>query len=383
MDFDGEWDRGFGDNLIEQLTKVNDADRDMNALYYGGGGRSGISSAQNHFRVVYCESHDLVGDLNGPGNLRLPTRIDGGDPDSYWARKRSMLGAAVILTMPGVPMVFMGQEMLEDEQFGDGNPLDWTHATTYPDVVNFFRDMIHLRRDLDGVSLGLKGANITTHVVRNDAPWKLLAFHRWGAGADDEVMVVMNFTANNIPAYAIHSWPVDGNWYVNLNSDSTQYGSDFGNQGSSVVTVSSGSGTLAVGPYSVLILSRQALADLDHDGDGLLSGWEQQYFGDPLVAVPTDDDDHDGASNAEEQAADTIPTQAASVLKLLSVDRNAGTLTLTWQGGVNAQQVVQKATVASGPWTDIHTNNPPTAITNSLVIAAPEGDAYFRVQVGM
>lgn len=42
-----------------------------------------------------------------------------------------------------------------------------------------------------------------------------------GAGADDQVMVIMNFTANPIPSYVFSGWPADGYWYVNVNSDWT------------------------------------------------------------------------------------------------------------------------------------------------------------------
>lgn len=374
--FHGEWDRGFGDLLIGQVVESNDANRDMNTLWNAMNG-NGL------FRVAYTETHDLVGDLNGPGAQRLPVRIQSGDPTSYYARKRSMLAAAVTMTMPATPMLFMGQEMLTTHQFADSSPLDWSRTITYSNVVSFYRDLTHLRRNLDGVSLGLTGPNVSSHVVRNDYPWKLLAFHRWGAGPDDQVMVVMNFTANSIPSYWIHTWPASGNWYVNLNSDWTKYGSDFGNYGSSVVNVTGSSGEIAIGPYSVLILSRQAHPDLDADGDGLRNGWEQQYFGDPLIASPTADNDGDGGNNLQEQAADTNPNQAGSILKFTDIQTANGNVTLRWTGGQSVRQVIQQASGLSSTWTDIRTNLPPTAITNSLtrsnVVNSPQ---YYRIQVG-
>jgi 1,4-alpha-glucan branching enzyme len=376
MSFDAEWDRGFGDNLINQVTKANDADRDMNALWNGING-SGF------FRVVYTETHDLAGNLNGAGAQRLPKRIDSAVPDSYAARKRSMLAAAVVLTMPGTPMLFMGQEMLEDEQFADNNPLDWAHTNSYAGVVNFYRDLIHLRRNLDGVSWGLTGPNVSSHVVRNDAPWKLLAFHRWGAGPDDQVMVVMNFTSNTISNYVFSGWPVNGAWYVNLNSDWSTYSPDFGNYGSSVVQVAGGSGSVSVGPYSTLVLSRQALPELDSDGDGLLNGWEQEHFSDPLAAVATQDSDNDGANNLTEQGADTDPNSAASVLKFIQISHSGGNLNLQWQGGTSVRQVIQKSDTLPGAWINLHTNAAPTAVTNSLVIpSAPSDAAYYRIKAG-
>jgi hypothetical protein len=213
-------------------------------------------------------------------------------------------------------------------------------------------------------------------------PWKLLAFHRWGAGANDQVMVIMNFANTTIPGYWIHTWPASGNWYVNLNSDWTRYGSDFGNYGSAVVNVSGSSGEISIGPYSVLILSRQARPDLDSDGDGLLNGWEQKYFGDPLAAIAAADSDGDGLNNLQEQAADTSPNLAASVLKFLNIQRNGTNVTLQWIGGESVRQIIQQASGPGGPWTAIHTNNVPTAITN--VLAFPDGGSstrYFRIQV--
>ena len=145
-------------------------------------------------------------------------------------------------------------------------------------------------------------------------------------------MVIMNFTSTAIPSYGIHTWPASGNWYVNLNSDWTRYGSDFGNYGSSVVNVTGSSGEIAIGPYSVLILSRQAHPDLDADGDGLRNGWEQQHFGDPLVAVATADNDGDGMNNLQEQAADTNPNLAGSVLKIVEIQPTNGNVMLRWTG---------------------------------------------------
>jgi 1,4-alpha-glucan branching enzyme len=375
--FHAEWDRGFGDNLIDQVTKVNDGDRDMNLLWYGGGGKSGIGGS-GFFRVVYTESHDLTGALNGPGAKRLPARIDSGDPDSYHARKRSMLAAAVVLTMPGTPMLFMGQEMLEDEQFADTNPLDWTHTITYAGMVEFYRDMVHLRRNLDGASLGLTGPKVTLQHLNNNA--KVLAYHRWGAGANDQVMVIMNWSANTWNSYNL-SFPENGAWYVNLNSDWTAYGSDFGNVDSPVVQVAGNTGTVALGPYSVLILSRQAHPRLDSDNDGLLNGWEQEHFGDPLIAVATDDDDHDGADNWNEQSADTDPRDGGSVLTFINIGRTGSSVDLEWTGGQNARQVIQQAASVTGSWNNLFTNPPPTPVTNSLSLSNAAASGFYRIRI--
>ena len=118
------------------------------------------------------------------------------------------------------------------------------------------------------------------------------------------------------------------------------------------------------------------------DGDGLLNGWEQQYFGDPLIALAAADNDLDGANNLQEQGANTNPNSAGSVLKFTDIQPTGGNVTLRWTGGQTVRQLIQQAGNLSGPWTPIHTNNPPTAITNSLTISnAVASPRYFRIQV--
>ena len=371
MNFDGEWGVGFGDNLINVVTQGSDANRDMNALWNAMNG-SGF------FRVLYDETHDLTGDLNG--GKRLPVRINGADPTGYFARKRSMLAAAVVLTTPATPLLFMGQEMLTTNQFGDSKPLNWANTNTYSKVVNFYRDIIRLRRNLDGVSLGLTGPNVTSHVVDDTA--KVLAFHRWGAGPNDQVMVVMNFSNKPLTNYSVGGFPANGNWYVNLNSDWPIYGSDFENKGAGFVQVSGGNAQITLGRYSVQILSRSALPNLDSDGDGLLNGWEQTNFDSPTAADPLGDDDFDGANNLQEQAADTNPNDISSVLRFTSVQATNGNLTLSWQGGLAARQIIQQSTDVNGVWTAIYTNQPPTAIFNSIVVpTSGAASRFFRVQI--
>jgi len=331
-------------------------------------------------RVLYDETHDLTGDLNN--GKRLPARINAGDATGYFARKRSMLAAAVVMTIPATPMLFMGQEMLVTNQFGDAKPLNWANKTTYSNVVNFYRDIIHLRRNLDGVSLGLTGPNVTPHVVDNTA--KVLAYHRWGAGANDQVMVVLNFSNQILTNYTVGGFPASGPWYVNLNSDWTTYGSDFQNKGGGMVLlpVVNGSAQLTLGRYSVQILSRQAHPQLDADGDGLLNGWEQAHFGNPTSASATGDDDDDGATNLHEQSTNTDPQVADSVLKFTDIQPSSSSVTLTWKGGQSVRQILKQATQLSGPWTAVHTNNPPTAITNSVTIPIPSSLAsFFRIEI--
>lgn len=375
LDFDGEWAHGDKDTIVDVVVQPTDDARNMTDLWNAING-------SGHFRVLFTESHDTVAPNNG--GSRLPYRIDAGDPGSWFSRKRATLAAAAVLSAPAVPMLFMGQEMLEDQGWNDDVPLDWNHLGIYPGINRLFRDVIRLRRNLDGVSLGMTGPHIGQVHLGDDngEQKKILAFHRWGAGTDDQVLVVMNFADKYWSNYDLHGLPADGNWFVHVNSDWIEYGSDFGNQGSSMVTVNGGTGTFSLAPYSFLILSRQALPWHDADRDGLLNGWEQTYYGDPVAADPVSDDDGDTMTNIREAGADTHPLDSNSVLRVHDVLLAPGGIDVRWHGGVAATQVLRRAANPAAPaWEDVYTNAPPTSVSNVWTHTDPEPDAMiYRIE---
>ena len=251
--FDSAWDTSYPYAFTPVLTNTVDANRDMTVISnavqhnvrYGGTAGSG--------RVAFLESHDVVGDLNK--GLRLVTAIDPATPSSYRARKLSTLGAAVTFTAPGVPMMFQGQDMLENQSFDSALPVDWSKTNTYSYIVRFYRDLIGARRDLKGYTPGLEGDQCS--VLQVDNVNKLLAFHRWkSATPSQDAVVIANFANATRSGYSVN-FPSAGTWYVHLNSDSTSYGPDYGNIGSTVVTASGSPAraNITIGPYSALLLS--------------------------------------------------------------------------------------------------------------------------------
>lgn len=254
--YDSSWDTGYPYYFRPVLTNSLDANRNMSTVTYAIQNAVSYSSASSYARVQYLESHDVVGDLNGANNVRVVTGIDPVTPNSYRARKLSTLGAVVTLTAPGVPMIFQGEEMLENQQFDSSRPVDWSKTITYTNIVNLYRDLISARRNLKGYTPGLEGDQCS--ILEQDDTSKLVAFHRWkSSNPSQDAVVIANFGDTNYPVYNL-TFPSAGTWYVHFNSDSTNYGSDFGNNGSTVVTASGSPATasVAIGPYSALILSQ-------------------------------------------------------------------------------------------------------------------------------
>ncbi len=251
--FDSQWD-WFVHNVRDVVQQTWDSNRDMWKLWesithsYNG----------NHTeRVIFVESHDEVAN----GKQRLSSSISSATPGDWYARKRSTLAAAVTFCSPGIPFMFQGQEFLEDGYFTAEDPLDWTKATTYSGILALYRDMIGLRRNTQGITLGLTGPNSNVHHVNNTN--KVIAWHRWmNGGAGDDVVILANFGAFPLTNYRI-GLPRSGTWKCRFNSDWNGYSSDYSNTPSVEVEANGGSydglnqsASFNVGGYSVVVYSQ-------------------------------------------------------------------------------------------------------------------------------
>ncbi|HEY7771026.1 alpha amylase C-terminal domain-containing protein, partial [Longimicrobium sp.] len=253
---DTQWDARFLHPVRAVLRAANDGDRDMEAIRTAIEGRYYNGDALE--RMLYTESHDEVATSNG--KRRLVEDIDPGHADSWFARKRSTLGAALVFTSPGIPMIFQGQEILESIPFGDQNRIDWDKYDRFRGIHDLYRDLIRLRRNWFGHTRGLRGQGVNVFHAGSD---KVVAFHRWDqGGAGDDVVVVLNFANRGHPGYRI-GFPRAGQWRVRFNSDWSGYSPDYGNHESYDTHAEAGSwqempfsGNVGIGPYSAIILSQ-------------------------------------------------------------------------------------------------------------------------------
>ena len=252
--FNAQWDADFVHHIRQAVIAQDDRSRDLGS----------VSKAIEHRydqdafkRIIYTESHDAVSN----GRARLPEDIWPGKADSWFSRKRSTLAGALVLTSPGIPMIFEGQELLEDRWFQDKVPIDWSRAESEKGILEMYRDLIALRRDLSGLTRGLCGQNI--HLYHFDDGAKIIAFHRWDKkGPTDSVVVAVNMMNQNRDGYTI-GFPRAGLWKTRFNSDSNKYGPDFANHTTSDVEAHEEkidglpcAGKINIGSYTVVIFSQ-------------------------------------------------------------------------------------------------------------------------------
>lgn len=169
-----------------------------------------VQGPENH-DVVYRGRDQRVARIGDPGN-----------PRSWFGRSRSRVATGICLTAPGIPMLFMGQEFLEDKQWADDFKdyadllLYWAgvdaHDKQMLDHIRFTGELLGLRWRQP--ALRGEGFRVVHVHDRN----RVLAFHRWVPGEGRDVIVVVHLSTYNRFGYRI-GFPGDGAWREVFNSD--------------------------------------------------------------------------------------------------------------------------------------------------------------------
>ena len=183
------------------------------------------SNERSSWQAYNClENHDLVLDADGDHRKpRIASLADPSNPRSWYARSRARVAAGLLLTAPGVPMLFMGQEFLEDKLWSDNPNRDnvflWWDGLEggdrhMQDFHRYTRDLIALRRSQPG----LRGEGID--IFHIDSANRILAFQRWLPGIGRSVVVVASLSEFSFESGGYQlGFPASGQWAEVFNSD--------------------------------------------------------------------------------------------------------------------------------------------------------------------
>jgi len=178
------------------------------------------------WQTVPCvENHDIV---KVTTQQRIPALADGSNARSWYARSRARVATALLLTAPGIPQLFMGQEFLEDKQWSAdptaSNTLIWWGGLAaapggltavdpnMADHLRFTQDAIALRNAQP--ALRAEGLN----VFYTSDPDRVLAFQRWVPGQGRDLVIVASLSDSTRYNYQL-GFPSAGHWSEIFNSD--------------------------------------------------------------------------------------------------------------------------------------------------------------------
>lgn len=217
-DFDANWHDGLRRairGVVAQAAGGRDAALDWQPVV----NHLRAPGFRDAWRAVQCiESHDEVYRDRAP---RVPALGGGGDGRSWYARSRSRVALGLLMTAPGIPMIFMGQEFLEDKRWADdpvhhpGTLIYWDGLGTDKAMIDFHRftrELLWLRHQQPA----LGGESVATVLMDNFA--RVLAFHRWIEGIGRDVIVVVSLNEATLSGYRI-PFPSGGEWREAFNSD--------------------------------------------------------------------------------------------------------------------------------------------------------------------
>ena len=186
------WNDSFMHAVVEYLGgEAPDFEKLKNAIDPTRLGFQNVTSVTN-----YLANHDqnrLFRKLGEKGIL---------DEELYL---RAKLGALILMTAVGVPMIWMGEEFGEYARLSEQtNKIDWTllENDANKDLFNYYKRLINLRTTHDA----FRAVNI--EFFHEDADSGVLAFHRFDAG--NSVVVVMNLSDDDLENYEISDFPLNG-----------------------------------------------------------------------------------------------------------------------------------------------------------------------------
>ncbi len=197
--FEGCWHESFRIFAIEHicsdkfdLAKLKEA---LDGKFQGFAGATSV--------VNYLASHDRERTLTELGDRGIFDQA---------AFQRAKLGAVLLMTAMGLPMIWMGDEFGEykrkTETTTQPNKLQWhlLEQDFNQDLLKYYQKLITLRKKIP--ALQSSNVNFFYEHVEN----QVLAYVRWN-NEGSRVVVVVNFSDQSFPEYEIPEFPEDGNWY--------------------------------------------------------------------------------------------------------------------------------------------------------------------------
>ena len=124
--------------------------------------------------------------------------------------------------------------------------------------------------------------------------------------------------------------------------------------------------------------------DGDTDSDVMPDGWEVTNSLNAKVDDAGLDADGDSFVNLSEYSADTDPQDVSSLLRVNYVGDEWGGRRVEWQGGVNAWQTIERSATLGddAEWKLLWHREPPTPVSNAVIIFQSAERQFYRVRAG-
>ncbi|NJR21446.1 MAG: alpha-amylase [Richelia sp. CSU_2_1] len=193
---DGCWHDSFYHSIVEHICgDTFDIERLKEVIDCK---RQGFLGATNVVNYVSNHDHDRV--MTELGNRGILDEA---------AFKRAKLGAVLLMTAVGVPLIWMGEEFGEYKgKTIEQAKIDWTVLAndSNKNLWEYYKGLIHLRKN----NQALYTENID--FFHEDPDSQVFAYTRWN-DEGSRVVVVANLSENYLAGYSVPHFPANGTWH--------------------------------------------------------------------------------------------------------------------------------------------------------------------------
>lgn len=181
----------------------------VNFLKTGNANIEEIMNAVDCRRLGFADAVSVVNYLSNHDQNRLMKILGENGITGAEAYKRAKLGAAILFTAVGIPMIWMGEEFGEyTELKEERNKINWQllEIAENKNLFEHYKTLINLRK----TAPALQTANVS--FFWHDAENCVIGFLRY---ADDGnlVAVILNLSGNDLENYEIREFPENGEWH--------------------------------------------------------------------------------------------------------------------------------------------------------------------------
>ncbi|MGF1495552.1 MAG: alpha-amylase family glycosyl hydrolase [Elainellaceae cyanobacterium] len=193
---DGCWHESFYQNMLPHI----------------GGDRVDFEQLKDILdprRQGYQGATDVINYLTNHDQQRLMVELADRDIFGDAAFKRAKLGAALLMTAIGIPLIWMGEEFGSSQpKTQESSKIDWNilKNESNQNLLDYYRGLIELRKTT---------AALYTNQIEffhADPDSKVLAYIRWNE-AGSRVAVVANFSDAFLAGYTVPNFPHEGTWH--------------------------------------------------------------------------------------------------------------------------------------------------------------------------
>ncbi|AFZ59691.1 alpha amylase C-terminal domain-containing protein [Anabaena cylindrica FACHB-243] len=174
-----------------------------------------VFELENLKDVIDCKRQGFMGTTNVVNYLtnhdhdHLMVELANRDIFDEEAVKRAKLGAAILMTSVGVPLIWMGEEFGEYKpKQSSASKIDWNLLGNdlNRSLFDYYKGLINLRK----TNHALYTENID--FIHENPETKVLAYSRWN-DEGSRVVVVANFSNDFLAGYQITNFPSSGTWH--------------------------------------------------------------------------------------------------------------------------------------------------------------------------